>query len=347
MRKMASVQRILDIKPIDGADKIEIVVINSWNVVVNKGLCKHNDLVVYCEIDSWIPNSIAPFLTPEGKEPKEYLGVKGEKLRTKRMRGVLSQGLVLPFNILSVEYDVNVGIGDWQEGDDVSDQLGIMKYDPPLPAQLAGQAKGNFPSLIPKTNEDRVQNLTKEFDKFKQSGLTWEVTEKLEGSSCTFYLDLEGNFDVCSRNLSLKEDANNSFWKAAKMYDVESKMRQLGAVGYAIQGELVGEGIQGNIYNIKGVDFYCFTIYSTTLGRYLTPKERIACCEATDLKHAPVLHEDFNLNDYNIEEILAFADGKSQLNPKQNREGLVFKCNENTEWHWKAISNNYLLKEKE
>ena len=339
-RKMASIRKISAIEIIPEADRICTYAIDGWKVVDSIGKYKVDDFVVYCEIDSFIPNSVAPFLTAEGKEPKEYLGVKGERLRTKKLKGALSQGLLLPKEILN-----------WQEesfdiddiGTDVSELLGIVKYDPPLPAQLAGQAKGNFPSLVPKTNQERIQNINLE----KYYG-EYEVTEKAEGSSCTFYLDTEGNFEVCSRNLSLKEDSNNSFWKASNMYNVKEKMREAKLFGYAIQGELVGEGIQGNIYNLKGVDFYVYDVYDTKRSEYLSSKERIAICADTGLKHVPIITGYFCIDDTCTKDrLLASAESKSMLNLKQEREGIVFKNVNDTSKSFKCISNKYLLKQKD
>ena len=151
MRKMATIRKISKIASIEGAEFIEVAEVDGWRVVVNKGMYKENDLVVFCEIDSFVPTEIAPFLTASDSFPKEYLGVKGERLRSKKLRGILSQGLILPLNTLpqnDLEWTDPVGV-------DVSELLGIVKYDPPLPAQLTGQAKGNFPSLVPKTDQER------------------------------------------------------------------------------------------------------------------------------------------------------------------------------------------------
>lgn len=347
MRKMATIRKVSEINAIEDAEFVEVLVVDAWKVVSKKGEYSVGDLVIYCEIDSFIPNSIAPFLTAQDRFPKEYLGVKGERLKTKKIRGVVSQGLVLPLDILPVKHEGNIEITAWKEGDDVSEVLNIVKYEPPIPAQLSGQIKGNFPSLAPKTDEERVQNLSKYWSDYTNANFTWEVTEKLEGSSCTFYLDKEGNFEVCSRNLSLKEDDNNSFWKAAKIYDVKQKMLDNSLHGFAIQGELIGEGIQGNIYNIKGVDFYVYKVWDTIDSEYLTPDEQRTMCNILGLKYVPVIVQYGSLINTNISEVLIGAEGKSLLNPKQEREGIVFKCNEKPDMHFKAISNKYLCKQKD
>lgn len=344
MRKLASIRKIDGIRPIDGADAIECAIVGGWVVVVKKGEYEAGDLAIYCEIDSFIPTKLAPFLTKPGQFPKTYNGVEGERLRTVKLRGTLSQGLLLPTKI--AEDIVCPGeFFSFDEGSDVTELLGIQKWEPPVSAQLAGLAKGNFPTAVPKTDQERIQNLSGKFDEWKVSALTFEVTEKLDGSSMTCYLPYEGEFEVCSRNLSLKKDENNSFWKSAIANDIERKMIDFGLRGYAIQGELVGEGIQGNKYGIKGQDFYVYDIYCVQLGKYLTHTERFEICEQLGLKHCPLINKRLKFNQTDtVSFLLDWAEDVSILNFKTQREGLVFKCVENTDISFKAISNKFLMK---
>lgn len=336
MRKLASIRKIDALQPIDGADAIECAVVGGWKVVVKKGEYKAGDLAVYCEIDSWIPTELASFLS-KGKEPREYNGIKGERLRTIKLRGQLSQGLLLPIsgtcdNIASMI----------MEDLDVSAPLNIQKWEPVIPAQLAGQMKGNFPAVIPKTDQERVQNLTKEI--MSVTGRDFEVTEKLEGSSMTCYQN-QGEFGVCSRNMDLKRDEGNTFWRVAIEQNIEAKMRAVDEFwSFAIQGELIGPGIQGNIYKLSSADFYVFDVYDIQSGKYLSPFARRALVAKMGLKHVPVLDEAFTLGP-SVDDILDKALGKSQLNHEQEREGIVFKENLGG-LTFKAISNNYLLGEK-
>jgi len=156
-RKLATIRTIDAINPIDGADAIEVATVGGWKVVVKKGEFNVKDLAVYFEIDSWMPTELAPFLS-KGKEPREYNGVKGERLRTVRLRKQLSQGLLLPIDALKLGTFVATLSDDTN---DVTELLGIQKWEPPFNAQLAGMCKGNFPSFIPKTNEERIQNLSR------------------------------------------------------------------------------------------------------------------------------------------------------------------------------------------
>ena len=336
-RAMATIRKIDAIDPIEGADAIEVATVGGWKVVVKKNEFKVGELAVYFEIDSWVPNELAPFLT-KGTEPREYNGVKGERLRTVKLRGQISQGLLLPLeptckNIESLLF----------EDLDVSVPLNVQKWERPIPAQLAGQVRGNFPALVPKTDQERIQNLSKQFDKFMED--TWSVTEKLDGSSCTFYLDDEDQFHVCSRNLDLKEDENNSFWKTAKKYDIEGIMRRNNMKGMAIQGEMIGEGIQGNQYKVV-LDFYVYDMYNTRTGEYILPSQLKAACERLGLNHVPILAEGVTLVGSSIQTILSEAEGKSRLNGSE-REGLVYRSETIHNLSWKVISNKWLMKNGE
>jgi RNA ligase (TIGR02306 family) len=338
MRKLAKIVRIDELNPIEGADAIECAVVGGWKVVAQKGLYNVGDLAVYFEIDSWIPHELAPFLS-KGKEPREFEGVKGERLKTIKLRGQLSQGLLMPLDEAIPETT------SFMEGDDVTEYLGIKKWEKPVNAQLAGVCRGNFPSLIPKTDQERVQNMKKEIAANAVS--TFEVTEKLEGSSMTVYrmvVDGEMQFGVCSRNMDLKETEGNSFWATARKNDVEAKMIAVDEFwSFAIQGELIGPGIQGNIYGLKEPKFYVFDVYDIQAGEYLPPAARRDLIDRMGLDHVPVITTNFKL-EHGVDELLAMAEHKSEL-ANVEREGIVFK-ESNGGMTFKAISNKYLLGEK-
>lgn len=333
-RKMASIRKIAEIKSIPNADKICAYRVDGWWVVDSVGKYQVGELVVYAEPDSWVPTELAPFLT-KGTEPREYNGVKGERLRTVKLRGQISQGLLLPLeptckNIESLLF----------EDLDVSVPLNVQKWERPIPAQLAGQVRGNFPALVPKTDQERIQNLSREFDLYQED--SWSITEKLDGSSCTFYLDDEDQFHVCSRNLDLKEDENNSFWKTARKFDIEGIMRRNSMQGMAIQGEMIGEGIQGNQYKVQ-LDFYVYDMYNTKTGQYILPSQLKAACERLGLNHVPIIVEATEIRQQTIQSLLDFAEGKSVLNGSE-REGVVFRSNTIHDRSFKSISNKWLIK---
>ena len=372
MRKLASIRRIADIQPIEGADVIEVATIDGWKVVVKKGEYAIGELAVYLEIDSFVPHELAPFLS-KGHEPREYNGVKGERLRTIKLRGQVSQGLLLKTTELKFAIETK-SIGPDSsavlrvenlnhEGADLTEHLGIQKWEAPIPAQLQGQAAGTFPtSLIPKTDQERIQNCFGEIQKrakrfatekvwnaetqtleehpvvvsadFQEP--TYEVTMKLDGSSCTIFR-WEGELRVCSRNLELKindENKDNTF--VAMALKIGDKIPN----GFAFQGEVMGPGIQGNREGFKEHRFFVFDIFRIHDHAYLDPTERRRVCDVIGLEHVPVWSRSYKAPE-TVEEGLALAEGPS-INHKI-REGLVWKCNEDPSFSFKTISNKFLL----
>lgn len=335
-RKMATVERIAEIRAITDADKICSYRVRGWWVTDQVGKYKVDQLVVYCEPDSWIPTEIAPFLS-KGKEPREFNGIKGEKLRTVRLKKVLSQGLLLPIESCIEKCGCTSSLA---EGSDVSEWLNITKWEAPVNAQLAGLARGSLPQGIIKTDQERIQNIGSYLKYYV--GKTFEVTEKLDGSSATYLLDNNDEFHCCSRNLDLKFDENNSFWKAAIKYDIENKMRKAQMQGIYFQGEIVGQGIQNNQYKTDLV-FYVYNLYDVNRCEYAPSYNRQQICEALGLKHVPVLGTVVLTAEDTVESILEAAEGASKLN-SSNREGVVYKCIEDPSISFKAVSNSWLLK---
>jgi RNA ligase (TIGR02306 family) len=333
MRKLASIRRIDAITPIEMADSIECASVGGWKVVVRKGEFKPGDRAIYLEIDSWVPHALAPFLSRE--EPHEYEGVKGERLRTVKLRGQVSQGLLLP---------VPPELQDRSEGEDVTEALGVLKWEMPIPTSLAGLARGAFPSFVPKTDQERVQNLTVE--ELIAHG-PYEITEKLDGASCTMGI-FNGEFHVCSRNLDLLRDEGNAFWRVAIRDDIEAKLREARLDDIALQGELVGPGVQGNYYGLKELCFYIFDIYDIRTDRYYGSGPRRVLADALELQHVPILSTNAQVS--SIEQALDLAQGDkgrgSSLLAAKPREGVVFKSANDDQFSFKAISNLYLLKEK-
>lgn len=389
-RKLVTVRKISNLSPIEGADRIELASVDGWNVVVEKGLHEVGNYIFYFEIDSFIPNELAPFLS-KGKEPREYNGVKGEKLRTIRLKGQLSQGLILPMfavfkenftkileaflenskDSLLASYvrtpDSKLFHAELSNSNlDFASLLDIQKYEKPLPACLQNTAKGNFPSFIRRTDQERIQNL---WDKYKEkyNDVPFEVTLKLDGTSFTCYYNNE-DFGVCSRNLELLPDENSVYWKMVAKYKIDEKLKILKR-NVAIQGEILGEGIQNNLDKIKARELYVFDVWDIDAQRHLTTYERMDFMQHFNsalpqpnneigldipfyLSMVPVVKgiDVFkNLSEFStIQDILGFADGPS-INCDY-REGIVFKSKELVNGEvisFKVISNEYLCKEKD
>ena len=334
-RKLASIRKISDLSPIEGADKIELATIDGWKVVVAKDVNhKVGDLIVYCEVDSFLPIEPEFEFLRKTSYKKMSDGREGFRLKTIKLRGQISQGLILPISVF--------GDFGWAayEGIDVTENLGIVKYEPPIPAQLSGMVKGNFPSFLKKTDEERVQNLAKEFESYRNE--QFYVTEKLDGSSVTYYVKDEV-FGVCSRNLDLLEDENNSMWKFATETGLRDRMVKLDK-NIAIQGEIIGEGIQGNPYQRIGQTVKIFNGFDIDKYNYLSLEELLELVKTLEVKTVPILDLDFTLPE-TIDELLLMAEGKSVLNLKAEREGLVIRSHDR-KISFKSISNKFLLNEK-
>jgi len=340
-RKLASIQKVAELSPITGADKIEKCKILGWDCVVKKGEFQVGDMCVYIEIDSLIPKTIwSGFLFKEGTTVERY------RLKTCKLRGQISQGLVLPIQVLyNAEHSKIDVLG---EGDDVSELLGIIKYEPDISPSLQGLMKGSFPCWIPKTDETRIQSEPWLLERKKDASIY--ITEKLDGSSMTCYLN-EDVFGVCSRNMDMTETANSAYWYAARRQQIEQSMRGEERQGWAIQGELIGPGIQKNKYELKEPEFRAFNIYNIREGRYLDLMEFLNTCERIGIPTVPLLGLESVRG--NVDFWVEKSKGKSELNPNADREGLVVRgvteeaIEKYGRFSFKVINPEFLLKNGE
>ena len=360
-RKLATIRQIDNIQPIEGADMIELATVGGWKVVVAKDVNhKVGDLVVYCEIDSFLPIEPEFEFLRKSSYKKMADGTEGFRLKTIKLRGQVSQGLILPLSVFEgYGYRISedllngnpalepnktvISPSDMIElviGNDVTELLGIVKYEPPVPAQLSGQVKGMFPSFLKKTDEERIQNLTREFKEYKNE--VFYVTEKLDGSSVTYYVK-DGVFGVCSRNLDLIESEGNSMWKFAITSGLKERLLALDR-NIAVQGEIIGEGIQGNPYKIIGQTVRLFNGFDIDKYEYLSLDDLLKLSNFLEVKTVPMLDLEFKLPE-TIDELLTYADSKSVLNDKFDREGVVIRSHDR-KISFKAISNKFLLNEK-
>lgn len=341
-RTLAEIVTITEKEPIPNADKIEVVKIRGWEVVVQKGIYDIGDVAVYFSIDALLPERPEfEWLRDRCFVSKSQEGA-GFRVKTIKLRGVVSQGLLMPLSEITFPIDFVP-----EDGADVTDVLEIRKYEKILPANLAGVARGNFPTFIPKTDEPRIQNY---FGKFvKNQDHEWEVSLKLDGSSMTaYYFAEENRFGVCSRNLDLKETEENSFWQVARALDIETRLRAYHwdtGISLALQGECVGPGIQKNRENLPALDLYVFNIWNITEQRYLDAYEREEALDILGIKSIEI-YEITRFGDMTVAKFLNLADtgyGGKSLN-HSIREGLVFKSVVDPSISFKAISNRYLVK---
>ena len=339
MRKLASIQKITEILPIDGADKIVCVKILGWQCVALKTEFKVNDLCVFFEIDSVLP--IAQWNDHLRKEPNKPLRIK-----TIRLRGVLSQGLALPVSILPQ--------GEYEVGQDVTTLVGVTKYEPAVPAHLSGMAKGNFPAFLHKTDETRLQSEPRVLDEAISKGLVLVGTLKMDGTSFTAYRR-DSDFGVCSRNLDLKETEDNAHWRMARKLKLEEILRSEPR-NLSIQGEMVGPGIQGNRMGFKEVDLYLFNLYDIDTGKYLGYKELIEFGQKHNIKVVDtksVIQFDNDMEPKDVNHLLNIANNLNYDNGTP-AEGIVWRPATETysdvlkgRMSFKTISNRFLEKYKE
>lgn len=340
MRKLASIQVVNEIRPIENADAIECVVILGWTVVAKKGEFKVGDKCVFFEIDSILPN----------EEKYSFLDYKeeynGYRLKTVRLRGQLSQGLALPINIFDIPEDIEVGT-------DLTEQLKIRKYEPPVPEETGAKSSSRVWE-IPKTDEERYQSNPALVEALK--GKKYYASVKLDGTSTTIILnfneDDEPEVNVCGRNTCYIESANNKYWAVTMKYSMKEKILDYyNKTGkrLAFQGELIGPKIQGNKMGLTENDLYIFNVWMAD-GKQ--PFEK--CDLDTSLK----IVKDFGLNFVPIEltgEFVYTSDELQDLTkikynkyfpnakPSQNIEGLVFRSID-MKVSFKVVSNEFLLK---
>lgn len=382
-RKLVTIRTVSEVNPIEGADSIECLTVEGWKVVSQKGNFKPGDPCVYFEIDSALPDGNPLWQDLVDKSSRMFEGKKVHVLRTIKLRGQVSQGFCIPLrkfpeiieklgfreawsHDVKSDFDVPHELNFDDEikraitaklretlnmeivrEHDFAELLGVVKYEPPIPAELAGQVKGLFPSKIRKTDQERCQNLANEI--FADLDAKYEVSVKLDGMSMTVYHDPEGLGGVCSRNLEMKvneENKDNTLVKIGKpiMEVLKQKHPHI-----AVQGELMGPSIQGNREQLKAPTYFIFDMFNMNDGAYVDPETRANVMQDLNglAKHVPILHASISLRELgitNIEQLLAFAEGKS-LN-HDVREGVVFK-REDGKFSFKAISNKFLLKQKD
>jgi len=306
MRKLASIQKVISVSPIPGADRVEKIQVLGWQLVSRKGEFQAGDCCVYFEIDSVLPDrSIFSFLWPDGKRPDNF------RLRSKRMRGVLSQGLALPVSVLPESCPI-------AEGSDVTAQLGVTKWEP-ASTSGAREIAGNFPThLFNKTDEIRLQSVPEVLDELR--GVECYAAVKLDGQSLTFakHRDAEGETQfVCTRNYALKDIEGSPHWTMARQLGIFENM----PAGFAVQGEFVGESIQGNRLGIRGKAFYAFQVFDISGQAYLDFEDFQEFCSRYSIPTVPILW--VRQLDITLETALAAAEGN--YDSGHPREGIVIR----------------------
>lgn len=339
MRNLVTVRKVDQISPIAGADLIELARIGGWECVVKKGEFYPGDFGLFFEIDSFIPAEDARFSFLGS--PKQFGNLMGYRIRTIKLRGQLSQGLLIPLR-------------DFPEVLEAMDSnppnfdgiLGVVKWEPPASVHLHGESLGTFPLyIIPKTDQERIQNLGDKWEGLKS--LEYEVSQKLDGSSMTVYY-YNGGVGICSRNFEIKineANQNNVFVRAAGNQNLIHKLMTEGR-NLALQGEVCGPKIQGNPEMLSDVEFFLYAVWDIDNQRYFGSDERNELAISLGILHVPVLGTGIKIEEsQTIACLLKQADGPSLLSKNPIREGWVYKSMDGTK-SFKVISNRFLLKKE-
>lgn len=339
-RKLASVQYIHHITPIEGADRIECIHVLGWKCVANKGQFRVGDNCVYMEVDSFLPICEQfEFLRGSSYKKNEILG-EGFRLKTMNFRGQISQGLVQPLSILPE--------GDYQLGDDVTELLGIRKWEVEERVTSSGTVIGDFPVGIPKTDELRVQSYPELINEFKQVP-AYYISTKMDGTSVTMYWK-DGHFGVCGRNYEYADDEKCAMWKYAHEHSIPERLAELGLSDVALQGEFCGAGIQKNRLKLARPEWYVFTVIDLFTRRRYSLHKMQELCETLRLKMVPIEEETTDFSYDSVEQLLERAKGK--YDSGMNKEGIVIRPVEPVysttiegPLSMKVLNNDYLLKE--
>jgi RNA ligase (TIGR02306 family) len=345
-RQLATIQRVLEIRPVPNADAIELVRIKGWQCVTKKGEFSAGDLGVFLEIDAIPPDMEAfrflwqPKVRPDATGDAPQLP-RPEKfhIRTMKLRGTLSQGLFMPLACFF--------LGDVREGEDVTERLGVGKYEPPPPTDM-GDRREPFPPLVPKTDEARVQSLPQVLDELR--GHPYVITLKCDGTSATFSIDpRDGEFHVCGRSMSIKV-GENIYWRVARKHDLERALRRRPHL--AIQGEVVGPGIQKNRLRLKETSLFGFSVFDVSAACYLDHDDARAVLAEIGVPAVEVIEQGVSFQ-HTQDTLLALAEG-TYPGTSNEREGIVirprremFSAALNGRLSFKVISNLFLLRQKD
>jgi RNA ligase (TIGR02306 family) len=299
MNTIATIGKVTSIQPIDGADFIVLAQVvcgkfGKWSGAVQKGQLSEGDL---CEVylqDCIVPNT----------ERFSFMEKHKFIVKMARFKKVPSECLIMP---LTIEGEI---------GDDIASKIGCEKHNKPLPANMSGDALGNFPSFIPKTDEPNFQSVPQLVSVLV--GQPYYITEKEDGSSATCY-KYEGHFGCCSRNLEMKDTPTNAIWQIARKYDLENKLTE----GMAIQFECVGPGIQGNPMGLKQVEPRLFNLYSISERKYLDELELNLMAQYLSMPMVAFVESGSSFPAMTDEELRVKAEGVYP-NGKQ-REGIVIR----------------------
>ena len=335
-RKLASVQKITSITPLETKNKVQKATLLGWNVLVEANKYNEGEKVIYFEADALLP---AKKNWTKGIKPKNLI-IKSSK----QYKNVFHGAIMKLDTLLKVE-NFNLKLEDLNEGFDLTEIMEITKYEQDPEIALKEQEK-KFPSdIIEKSDEIRLQSNPKYLEMFE--GKEFYSTLKYDGSSGTFLIHPETKkFMVCSRNQNIDiNEKKNIYWDVANKYDIKTRLEKFEGK-YAIQGEIYGPKINKNRLEQKDINIAIFTIKNIKDNYYVDFKELVQVCKDMELPMVEVIEEGV-FKYKTVEEMVEKSKG---LYPgtKYPREGLVYRLKEN--WNkdkvrasFKVINDDYLV----
>lgn len=360
MRKLVTIRDITDICPIEGADRIEEVWVDGWSVVCQKGIHTIGDTVLYFELDSFLPQSDERFESFMKFGTRTFDGVVGHRIKTVRLKGVYSQGVIMPLS----EFP-EIGNESYNYDSDYSEAIGIVKWEAPQERGdgmgYQGDKKGDFPWFIPKTDQERIQNLYGKLSRY-HSDKEFVGTLKMDGSSITVGYVMGERYDdkeffYCSRNQELKmpdldkedfkRENEGKFYQGAANSDLFVKsfmLHELFGSYYVIQGELVGAGIQGNFEKFDTYQVFAYNIFDIEKQEYVDYTTFETMAQAVNLQIVPRVYDAQPILKQELKDILELSNLGKVLNAAYI-EGVVYKQVDGG-CQFKVVNNFYLEKQK-
>ncbi|WP_036613398.1 RNA ligase (ATP) [Oribacterium sp. P6A1] len=348
MRKLASIQKIKEIFPIPDADRLELVQVLGWKCVGGKGEFHVGDMVVYFEIDSFLPVCEEfEFLRKSSYKSNDFMG-EGFRLKTMKFRGEISQGLCLGIEKLSKLQGMTL-----EEGMDVTEILGVREWETPERVGSGGTMIGDRPGYIPKTDETRIQSAPELLNEFK--GLPYYITTKMDGSSHSIGVR-DGDISFTGHNFTYKDDGKSAFVEHVKAAGIPEKMKayvdEHGLSTMVLQGEWCGEGIQKNRLKLKKPEWFVFTARVDDKRTDLTTLREI--CEYVGCQLVPVEEEGNDLLAKYPDEAALLARAEGIGYNGTTKEGIVIRPVTPVHSYtlsgplsMKVINNKYLMKNDE
>jgi len=344
MRSLVTIQKVRAISQIPDSDFLELAHVMGWQCVVKKGEFKEGDLGIYFEVDSFLPvDERYEFLRASSFRDSADNG-QGFRIKTMRMRGQLSQGLLLPLEKFPELADCSEG--DLQEGGlreslDVTEKLNVKKWYIQETASAGGSIIGERPYGIPASDEIRIQSALELLEQLR--GNPYYITTKMDGTSGIVY-HIDGKIGCCSRNKEIKDEPDALYWLPVYKYGLKEKFANLGK-NIVLTGEICGPGIQKNRLRLASTEWYVFDVKDCESNKYMAYDDAAKFCAELGLQTVP-LEERGEAFDYSLETLLERAKGKYPSG--LDKEGIVVRDAKSPKAvSFKVLNNDALLKEKD